>query len=446
MSLPSIDGLPVEAGIWTDIAPVLSGWAPHDLVTVQARIELDPDHVLSSRATLFTDESGRADLAEQAPVNGSYHVADPNGLLWSMEPEGAWEFPGLGGLRTPRPFSQLDLSPYAVEFTASSSTASCTARITRTVLANGVRRIPVDEPGLAATLFLPPGPGPHPTLIQFGGSGGGIQERRAAQYAAHGWASLALGYFAVPGATVPPTLDEIPLEYFREAVAWLRRRPGLSAETVGLAGTSRGGELALLLGSHFPDFSPVIAWVPSHVTWGTHAQPGGDPRGRSPSWTLAGEPVPFVPPVSQPGDFVLRDGVSTHTQAFLRNLSAVIDPARYEIAVERITGPVLLIGADDDALWPSGWFARQARRRLDTRGPDHASELLTFPSAGHSISFENEPTTFLTVGDDTTHADRGSLTPAVTDTFHMGGTPHGNARAAARLRNEVWRFLAESRG
>lgn len=438
---PELQVTPERGGVWSEVSVRLSGWDPHALVTVRASLDVDPEHRLASWATFVTDEHGGVDAALQAPVNGSYHVADAAGLLWSLTPESAWEFPGLSPLQVPRPFRQDDLESYQVLFTAVGDRRRAEASIARQVLAEGVRRVDVDDPALAATLFLPAGPGPHPALIQFGGSGGGIQERRAAQYAAHGWATLALGYFRVPGRPVPATLDEVPLEYFLGALAWLRRQPDLITSTVALSGTSRGGELALLLGSLFPDFAPILAWVPSSVVWGTHAQPGGNPRGEGPTWTLDGQPVAFVPPTSRPSDFVLRDGVSTHSQAFLRNLAAVTDRSAFEIAVERIAGPVLLLGGQDDALWPSGWFVDQIRRRLHDRGFAHPVEAHVFPEAGHAMTFENEPTTFLALGPDTSAADRDALTPEVTDTFHMGGTPRGNAAAARQLRTLVWDFL-----
>ena len=62
----------------------------------------------------------------------------------------------------------------------------------------------------------------------------------------------------------------------------------MSGERVGVIGTSRGGELVLLLGATFPQVVAVVANVPSHVVW----RRGGT---RS-AWTYRGEPLPAVPP------------------------------------------------------------------------------------------------------------------------------------------------------
>jgi dienelactone hydrolase len=52
----------------------------------------------------------------------------------------------------------------------------------------------------------------HPGVILIGGSEGGLHEVDAALLAAHGFSVLALAYFGMPG--VPPTIVDIPLEYF----------------------------------------------------------------------------------------------------------------------------------------------------------------------------------------------------------------------------------------
>ncbi|MDI3409777.1 acyl-CoA thioester hydrolase/BAAT C-terminal domain-containing protein [Bacillus sonorensis] len=54
---------------------------------------------------------------------------------------------------------------------------------------------------------------------------------------------------------------EIPLEYFQKTLAWLLEQDGLNHERIGIFGRSKGGELALLIGSHFPGIRFVISHV-----------------------------------------------------------------------------------------------------------------------------------------------------------------------------------------
>src|SRR3954469_17280509 len=81
--------------------------------------------------------------------------------------------------------------------------------------------------GLVGELHLPPGPGRAPGLLILGGSEGGhgAAYHFAKVFAARGFASLGLAYFGDPG--VPATLENVPLEYFTQAIDWLAAQPGV---------------------------------------------------------------------------------------------------------------------------------------------------------------------------------------------------------------------------
>jgi dienelactone hydrolase len=103
--------------------------------------------------------------------------------------------------------------------------------------------IKVGDDGLVAALYLPSADGGRkwPALILLSGSGGGIAG--AAMYgeplAASGYAVLALAYFAMDG--LPRDLVEIPLEYFKRAINWLRGHASIDPDRIGVLGHSRGG-------------------------------------------------------------------------------------------------------------------------------------------------------------------------------------------------------------
>ena len=126
--------------------------------------------------------------------------------------------------------------------------------------------------------------GRRPAVLVVSGSAGGLTTTMAAALlAAHGYPSLALAYFKAP--VLPQTLSSIPLEYFTSALEELRAQPGVDRNHVLVAGESRGGEAALLLGAHFPRLvNGVIAGVPSSVV-----NPGW-PDTSNPAWTVRGRP------------------------------------------------------------------------------------------------------------------------------------------------------------
>jgi dienelactone hydrolase len=124
-----------------------------------------------------------------------------------------------------------------------------------------VIRQPVDREGLVATLFRPLAPGPHPTVIVLSGSLGGMLEGSAAVLASQGFAALALAYFGVD--PLPSELVEVPLEYFAEAIAWLKTQPAVDPDRIAVMGVSKGGELAVLLGATYPeDVKAVVGYSP----------------------------------------------------------------------------------------------------------------------------------------------------------------------------------------
>ena len=149
----------------------------------------------------------------------------------------------------------------------------------------------VMDDGLIATLHLPSGTGPRPAVIVLSGSGGGIASAIVwgEPLAALGYAVLSVAYFAMDG--LPADLVEIPLEYVKHAIDWVRAHPAIDATRVGLLGHSRGGEAALLVAAEYHEIRAVVANVPSHVVW-QGVQP--DPTIKRSAWSQDGMALPFV--------------------------------------------------------------------------------------------------------------------------------------------------------
>ena len=249
----------------TSISVRIEGLAPRTLLQVRASVELPSGSLWESHAWFISDADGVIDLNTASPLDGTYRGVDPNGLVWSLRHDPTSP-PKLGGKR----FLNEGLQPYdiAIEVLDVDGVQLARRAMTREAVAPGVRRVEVRESGIHGTLFMPPG---HADLIvvNLPGSDGGVPEQLSALFASHGFASLALGYFAVAGSELPQHLSAIRLEYFEDTFAWIRSHPELGSAAIILSGTSRGGELALLLASRNPVVAGVIAWVPSgHVHGG----------------------------------------------------------------------------------------------------------------------------------------------------------------------------------
>ncbi len=387
----------------------LLGFTPGQRVTLRAEMADDAGQRWRSWAEFTANKAGAVHMLAAEPLSGSYSGADAMGLFWSMERV----YDGDGD-HQPATFVRTTTNPLTITFTAEADRhVVATTDHTRLGMAAGGRRVDLRERGLVGTLFLPPDAGPHPGVIVLGGSSGGIREPLAALLASHGCAALALAYFGAEG--LPPQLADIPLEYFETAFDWMAARPDVRGERCALLGTSRGAELALVLGATFPRVGAVIAYAPSGVLWGAVGASG-------PAWTYRCEPLSVAPDRVPPElDAVMsaREPISA-AEWYLYNLEdeAALQPAT--IAVERIAGAVLLISGEDDQMWPSTLMTERIMRRLAEHRFAWPYRHLRFPNAGHLIGPPWQPTT----GNIRRH-------PTVGLTFAYGGTPLGMAHANA---------------
>ena len=280
--------------------------------------------------------------------------------------------------------------------------------------------IAVREQGLVATWYPPASGKRGPVILVLGGSEGGEEgSRRIAQaFAREGYGALALAWFKADG--LPQQLQEIPLEYFATAIAWIGKQPLADANRLAIYGISKGGETALLVASRQPEIKAVIAAVPSAFVW--QGINSADYTSVKSSFTLNGQPVPYLPyDISAP-----FTGVFDLYQRSLKFADAHADAV---IPVERINGPVLLLSGRADTLWPSSAMADQVIARLDARGFRFPHRHIAYPDAGHA---------------GTIPPWEGG--PAPTGFNALGGTTEGNAAARADSWIQTLAFLRSSIG
>ncbi len=359
---------------------VVEGVTPGARVTLTSRTLRGGGQPWQSAATFVADAQGRVDLERDAPVAGDYSGVSGMGLLWSQRIE-------QGHSAAVFPDSVLEPLHTRIEVQGQALV------LVQRLAAAGVTRREVREDGLVGTLFQPAGAGPHPAVMVLNGSGGGINEARAALYASRGYSALALGYFKAPGLS--DYISNTPLEYFERGLAWMRRELVPADDFIALSGQSRGGELVLLLASLFPDaVSAVIGYVPSALVHG--GQAAADPAvGRDgPAWLYRGQPLVHLWNDNRHASWAARDAGQRNAVSMSTALEDDDAVARARIHVERIRGPVLTLTAGDDAAWPSSRFGQMVSARLQHF--DHPWPVLQrdFPLAGHSILLPYIPTTY----------------------------------------------------
>ena len=272
----------------------------------------------------------------------------------------------------------------------------------------------IREDGLVAEYFAAdPATASRGAVLVLGGSEGGLSGSRgiARRLAAEGLDALAVAYFGEPG--LPAKLDLVPTEPVGRGLAWLQARPE-GTEPIAVVGVSKGAELALLTASRDDRIRAVVAGAPSSVVWQGIDQTGGP---TSASWTAAGAPIPYVP-------YDMSNGF----QGIYRLYADSLDKAapETEIPVERIVGPILLVSASDDGLWPAADMAGRIQARLTANAFAHPVESLVYDGAGHAVF--------------------GGPIAAVTPQMHamfgfLGGTPEGLTAARADGWPRVVAFL-----
>ncbi len=407
----------------------VTGLKPGQPVTLRASLSNYRRRRFVAQATFTANDEGVVNVARQAPEYGSYSGVHAMGLIWSMEPQGA-ENPSSA-------YFVPSGDRYTVHLEAEAAgRVLAQGALIRHYRASGVTKTVVKSHGLVGDFFLPATPGPHPAVLVLGGSEGGLhpQVNEAALLASHGYAALGLAYFqGFEGrsdprlAHLPKMLVNIPLEYFVKAADWMKRQPGVDARRVAIMGWSKGAEAALVTAAMFPnEFQAAIGWMPSSVVWeGIQYGPGPV----SSSWTLKGKPLPWLGFDVNPKMFTSGKPIS-FTAVYAASLASKnrAAVAAAAIPVERIRGPLLLVSAGDDRVWPSAVMARQIMQRLAVHRHPYRDESLCYAGAGHIILPPYRPTNASAFG-----YPGGS--------FAFGGNPIAYAFADADAWHKLLAFL-----
>lgn len=327
----------------------VDGLAPSESVSLQLRSTDGYGVVWLASATFAADAHGIVDPARSPALAGDYQGVQAMGLMWSMraqapDPAGAYFWRG------PRRFS--------LSVVARGKTLATTTFIRRfSAVPLDKTRENVGQAGFDGEFVTPAGAHHREAVLTFGGSEGGIHSLlEAGLLASHGYPALTIGYFAAP--QLPPTLQDIPLEYFTRALRWLGHQPQVNPRRIIVMGVSRGSEAALLLGAYFPQLvRAVIAHSPSNVALCS-------PHCTGPAWTLHGRALPYTRQFDNPHP--------------TDNPAAVIP-------VERIQAPIFLDCGGTDPVWDACDYAHAIVSRLVAHHDRYQHELVAYPNAGHAI-------------------------------------------------------------
>lgn len=186
-----------------------------------------------------------------------------------------------------------------------------------------------------------------------------------------------------------------PLERIEEAIAWLH---GRGIQKVGITGASTTGTLALTAASFFPDITLTFAMTPSDFVWQGFMEGKRDgcrewPVEGESLFSWRGEPLPYMPFVYQHPEYwrvVEEESKRTHNVTASRKLFDDSEAAHRHaedemIKVERIRGKLLVVAAEDDALWDAAKYVRRMEARLEGRPHECDAELVAYEHGTHFV-------------------------------------------------------------
>ncbi len=242
----------------------------------------------------------------------------------------------------------------------------------------------IRETNLVADFMYPKDGKDLPTILALNGSGGGfLPEKEMQALALNGYAVLSIAYFKTEG--LPKKLEEIPLEYFVNAIDWVSKHSAVDSSKLILLGVSRGAELALLLASLNPKIKGVVAYAPGSLIL-PNAVDTEDSIATHSSWTSKGIPLPFAPLK------VLQDDNEDviNYRNYIEPLLQKDNKERYTIKVENCKGPLLFLSGEDDQTWPSAKMATSMVQRLKDAQYPYPVHNVIYSNAGHwLIQFQN---------------------------------------------------------
>lgn len=376
---------PMVSAADTPLSIRASGLQPGQSATLSV-VSVDAEGVTWSSSSVYVaDSAGTIDPATSPAVAGSYTGLDPmgpvdfmtSGDLGVTAPAWGWPF----GMSNTSPDDAYSWATCSLVLQGSSgcswskplpfvfSVSAGPADVSVTVQRGPARPVTASFESVAATGFYgvfwdpPAGHENHVGILEFGGSGGGIDTSVGALLAARGYPTLDIAYFDEPG--LPQAAENIPLEYFARALRWLGSQPGVNPKRLWVVGWSLGTQAALLLGVHYPNLvHGVVALMPSDVALCSSVSTGTS--GKSSIWKFSGKPVPCTSQFDNPHP--------TDKPASL-------------IPVADIRGPVLFTCANHDMAWVSCPYSRAMMTELSAAHDAYRHELLDFADAGHGIGF-----------------------------------------------------------
>lgn len=239
----------------------------------------------------------------------------------------------------------------------------------------------VKTEGFEGILF--PGNGSkEKVLIVMSGSDGGmsLSRQEAEFYHQNDIPALALGLFKTK--ETPKELSHVPVEFVESAIRWLKEQ---GYKRIGIDGTSKGSEMALIAASMFHDISCVIVRVPSHFVSEGLSGSGKDkaPSGTS-CWSYRGKDLPYAPYRNRTFNILKMFLKEKEMHIITFNRDKDVTPETL-IPIEKIQAPILMLSSKHDEVWPSYDSATYMEQKLADINYPYPHKHVAYEHMSHAV-------------------------------------------------------------
>uniref|UniRef100_UPI003AAF6592 acyl-coenzyme A thioesterase 1-like n=1 Tax=Centroberyx gerrardi TaxID=166262 RepID=UPI003AAF6592 len=339
----------------------VSGLRSRQLVSMRARSTDDKGVLFRSSATYRADGGGEVDLQTDSSLRGSYVGVEPMGLLRSLRADASHT-----------KFYKSDArNPHVVEFSVHEEEGEGRTLAEETnerlLMGEGVSRIPVRDGNIRGALFTPPGAGPFPAVLDLYTFGGGLSERRACLLANRGFVVLTVALYGHDD--LPKKIREIHLDYFEEAIQFLKKQPKVGSKGVGVISLSKSGDLALSIASYLPDVGATV-WIN-----------GCSANVAFPLYYKKSQILPAL--MADISKVVPTESGAFNCKYAMQNPLAEENRATL-IPIQQAEARFLFVAAEDDLNWDSKAYVDEMVERLRRHGKENF-ESVCYPGSGHYL-------------------------------------------------------------
>lgn len=208
-------------------------------------------------------------------------------------------------------------------------------------------------------------------VVDLQGGAGGLKESKASLLSSHGFATLALAYFAYDD--LPSLPQYIDLDYIEEAVEWLYHHPKVLRDGIAIQSYCLGSWVAFLLASYRTDLvKAMVAVSPWHAPlWKPYRYKGK----LSNKFRYPEENIKITD-----GGLIFR-----YCMPLAKEVAVPSAELPAVTPVEKITCPVLFVFGTDDLLIDCDFTVGYILEQLRAVGKESLCTVMRFPGAGHRI-------------------------------------------------------------